>query len=101
MKLEKAIYLNNLFDLYGALLTEKQQQIFKCYYFDDISLSEIGEIYFISKQAVKDCLDKVEKILNDYEQKLKIKSKLDLQEILLEGSNEALQSKIKNIWKEN
>lgn len=101
MKLEKAIYLNNLFDLYGALLTEKQQQIFKCYYFDDISLSEIGEIYFISKQAVKDCLDKVEKILNDYEQKLKIKSKLDLQEILLEGSNETLQSKIKNIWKEN
>ena len=101
MKLEKAIYLNNLFDLYGALLTEKQQQIFKCYYFDDISLSEIGEIYFISKQAVKDCLDKVEKILNDYEQKLKIKSKLDLQEILLEGSNEALQAKIKNIWKEN
>ena len=101
MKLEKAIYLGNLFDLYGALLTEKQQQIFKCYYFDDISLSEIGEIYSISKQAVKDCLDKVELTLNDYEQKLKIKSKLDLQEILLESSSESLQSKIKNIWKEN
>mgnify|MGYP003299742429 CR=1 FL=1 len=31
--MEKFVYLNELFDLYGDLLTEKQQTYFKDYYF--------------------------------------------------------------------
>lgn len=99
MKLEKAIYLSSLFDIYGELLTQKQQQIFKCYYFDDISLSEVAEINGISKQAVKDSLDKSEKLLLEYESKLNINKKLELQEKLL--CNNSLAEKIKSIWKEN
>ena len=31
--MEKLIYLNNLYDLYGILLTDKQQKYFEEYYF--------------------------------------------------------------------
>lgn len=100
MKLEKAIQLSSLFDIYGTLLTSRQQQVFKCYYFDDISLGEIADILGITKQAVKDCLDKAEKILLDYESKLKIGQKLEQEQQVL-SSNKALQEQIKKIWKES
>lgn len=100
MKLEKAIQLSSLFDIYGTLLTSRQQQVFKCYYFDDISLGEIADILGITKQAVKDCLDKAEKILLDYENKLKIGQKLEQEQQVL-SSNKALQEQIKKIWKES
>ncbi len=101
MRLEKVILLSNLFDLYGVLLTQKQQQIFKCYYFDDISLSEIAQMYDISKQAVKDSLDKSQKILLEYEDKLNIQSKLDQTDKVLSGCGEEIKKQIKKIWKEN
>lgn len=100
MKLEKMIYLGSLFDLYGKMLTKKQQQIFKCYYFDDISLSEIAEINKVTKQAVKDCLDKTEKLLLEYEENLKFYDKLQQQEQVL-SKNPVLLAQIKNIWKES
>lgn len=100
MKLEKAIYLGELFDLYGALLTQKQQQIFRCYYFDDISLSEIAEFSNISKQAVKDSLDKSEKLLTNYEDKLKLYQKQQKVQKELK-SDIVLLEKIKKIWKES
>ena len=100
MKLEKAIQLSSLFDIYGTLLTSRQQQVFRCYYFDDISLGEIADILDITKQAVKDCLDKAEKILLDYESKLKIGQKLELEQQVLSG-DKTLQEKIKKIWKES
>ena len=33
--MEKMFYLNELFDLYGELLTSKQQKYFKDYYFNN------------------------------------------------------------------
>lgn len=100
MKLEKTIYLNQLFDLYGTLLTDKQQQIFKCYYFDDISLSEIAQINQVSKQAVKDCLDKTEKILVSYESKTKLFEKQQKIEAVLKDSPKLFEQ-VKKIWKES
>lgn len=100
MKLEKAIELSNLFDIYNPLLTNRQKEVFKCYYFDDISLAEIAEINHITKQAVKDCLDKTEKLLLSYEQKLKIHQKLSMQEKLLFNDKQKLEQ-IKKIWKES
>ena len=34
--MEKLVYLNNLYDLYGILLTEKQQTYFEEYYFNNL-----------------------------------------------------------------
>lgn len=96
MGLEKRIELTNLFDIYGDLLTQKQQQIFKCYYFDDISLSEIAQLLNITKQAVKDALTKCQNTLITYENTLKIHQKLNEQQNLIE--DEKLLQKINKIW---
>ncbi len=60
------------YDFYGEMLTEKQQQIFKLYYFHDLSMGEIAEEYKISRQAVHDILKRSEDILIEYEKKLRL-----------------------------
>ena len=45
--MEEVLYYTELFDFYGTLLTEKQQNYFKDYYFNNLSLSEIAENYEI------------------------------------------------------
>jgi len=60
----------NLFSVYGKLLTNRQQDIFVEYYFNNLSLAEISEDYSISRQAVLDSLQKSEKQLVHYENTL-------------------------------
>lgn len=78
--MDKTIYLSNLFDYYGELLTEKQQSYFKDYYFKNLTLSEISENENVSRNAVhkqiKDAENKLnhyETILKQYQNSLKIK----------------------------
>ena len=75
MDLEKSIYINELYDLYGSLLTKKQQEIIELYYCEDLSLSEISEQFNISRNAVYDCLKKGIKQLENYEKELKLLEK--------------------------
>ena len=75
--------IGNLFDIYGGLLSEKQQKLIKCYYFDDMSLGEIAELENISRQAVLDGIKSGEKKLELYEQNIKmLKLKNNLAECL-------------------
>lgn len=64
-----------LFDFYGELLTDKQKEIYELFYQNDLSLSEIAGELDISRQAVRDQLKRTEKILSDYEDKLKLVDK--------------------------
>ena len=73
--MEKLVYLNNLFDLYGDLLTDKQKRYFKDYYFDNLSYGEISEKYNISRNAIFHQLKIIEEKLEYYEEKLKLYSK--------------------------
>lgn len=73
--LEKKNKYNHLYDFYGCLLTEKQQKYFTSYYFDDMSLSEIADIYNISRNAVHDQLKKIYNLLDYYEDKLHLSAK--------------------------
>jgi predicted DNA-binding protein YlxM (UPF0122 family) len=59
-----------LFDLYGALLTEHQQEVWQLYYLDDWSLAEIGAAQHVSRAAVHDLLERTERLLEDYEERL-------------------------------
>lgn len=70
--MEKLVYLNNLYDLYGILLTEKQQTYFEEYYFNNLSYGEISEKYNISRNACFKQLKIIEDKLFDYEKKLKL-----------------------------
>ena len=56
--------------IYGNLLTEKQHQILDDYYNIDLSISEIAENNQITRQAVKDMINKGKNKLLEYEEKL-------------------------------
>lgn len=73
--MDKAIYLNELYDYYQVLLTKKQQQYFEDYYFANLSLSEMAENYNVSRNAIYGQLKLVEKKLEEYERKLQLVSK--------------------------
>ncbi len=61
-----------LFDAYGALLTEHQRELCDLYYMCDLSLTEIAEEKGISKQSVSDTLAKSRQLLDEYEEKLRL-----------------------------
>lgn len=84
--LEKKEQLNQLFEIYSSLLTEKQVLYFDHYYREDYSLQEIAELYQVSRNAVYDQLKKVEDHLYDYEKKLKL---FELREIRLKLIDQA------------
>ncbi len=73
--MEKFVYLNELYDLYGSLLTEKQRTYFEEYYFNNLSYGEISSKYKISRNAIYHQLQLIEKKLTFFEEKLKIYSK--------------------------
>ena len=73
--MERRIYLNELYDYYGILLTEKQQKYFEDYYFDNYSLSEIALNNNVSRNAVHNQLKIVEEKLYFYEKKLALSDK--------------------------
>ena len=47
-----------LFDFYGETLTEKQRELFDLYYNEDLSLSEIAEHAGITRQGVRDSIER-------------------------------------------
>ncbi len=75
MDLQNIIRLNELYDIYGELLTEKQRTYYEYYYLKDYSLSEISEILKVSRNAVHMQLKNVVNHLENYEDKLKILDK--------------------------
>jgi len=109
--LKKTIKITMLFDFYGSLLTEKQQQIIKSYFYDDLSLSEIADNIGISRQGVYDHLHRSEENLESYEAELgllkkynKIRKNInDLEDImtakgiLAEDQNQDLSKKLESI----
>ena len=90
--MDEIVYYNSLYDLYESLLTEKQKEYFKDYYFHNMSFSEIGENYQISRNAAfKQVHIVIEKLL-EYEEKLKLYQK---RELLLEISKSIHDNNIK------
>ena len=59
-----------LFDFYGAVLTERQQEVFDLYYNDDLSLAEISEHTDITRQGVRDAILRSKNVLTEMEDKL-------------------------------
>ena len=90
-----------LFDYYGDLLSESQKNYFESYYFDNLTLSEIGENFDVSRNAVSKDLKLASEKLNNYEDKLKIISRDDkLRKLASKIEDKDLKEKIMNILDE-
>ena len=61
--MDKNVQIGMLCDIYGELLTEKQQDILDLYYNNNLSLAEIAEEMQITRQSVRDSILKGEKKL--------------------------------------
>ena len=52
----KDFEMGYLLDFYGEVLTPKQREMLRQYYNDDLSLSEIGENFGITRQGARDAI---------------------------------------------
>ena len=76
--MEKIVEQGILYDFYGQLLTEHQQQIYEDAVYSDMSLGEIAQEHGITRQGVHDLIKRCDKILAEYESKLHLVEKFDL-----------------------
>ena len=96
--MEEFVYYNNLFDIYGSLLTEKEQVTFKDYYQEDLSLSEIANENNVSRAAVQKTIKTVLDKLKYYEDMLHIYDKnVRLGKLLNENSVDVIKKEIEKI----
>lgn len=66
--------MGDLYDFYGALLTDRQSQIIEMNHIEDLSLGEIAQALSISRQAVHDQLRRAGEQLEAYERVLQLQA---------------------------
>lgn len=73
--MEKIVWQGLLYDFYGELLTEHQRQVYEDVVLHDLSLSEIAKEQGITRQGVHDLVRRCDRILEEYERKLRLVEK--------------------------
>ena len=73
--MEKFVEQTLLYDFYGELLTERQQQVYESVVLEDYSLSEVAEDLGISRQGVHDMIKLCNHTLEEYESRLHLVEK--------------------------
>lgn len=91
--LEKMIRMGELYDFYGQLLTDRQQEYMELYYRNDLSLGEIAERFQVSRAAVHDNLRRSGNSLEEYEDKLQLLARVEQRKEKIE----LLKEKVKNL----
>ena len=100
--IEKVIYYNNLYTIYGNLLTSKSAKIFSLYYEENLTMQEIADMLKVTKSFIGNSIKSTEKKLDDYETKLQILKKQTAITKALENDDlETVKKEIKKIikWK--
>lgn len=70
--MDKIIERGLLFDFYGDLLTPHQQKIYSEAVFNDLSLQELSDEEGITRQGIHDLIKRCDKLLEGYEEKLRL-----------------------------
>ena len=68
--MDRKLEISLLYDFYGGLIPAPQQRAVELYINDDLSLSEVADILGISRQGVRDSLNRASAKLRAYEQQL-------------------------------
>ena len=79
--MEKIVRQGLLYDFYGELLTEHQRQVYEAVVYENLSLAEIAAEQGISRQGVHDIVKRCDKMLLEYEEKLKLVKKKLMQKM--------------------
>lgn len=92
-----------LLEVYESMLTDRQCELMKFYYWEDMSLGEIAECLGITRQAVRDGIKRSEQTLTHLEGKLRLAEKIvKCQKIFNDIENCALkrnsEENLKNIY---
>ena len=95
--MEDVVYYNELYDLYGKLLTDKQRKYFEDYYFDNLSFSEMAEDYDVSRNAAFKQIHIVIDKLIEYESILHLKEKKDKIYKILDNAPKDIKERIEEI----
>ena len=96
--MNEVFYYNDLFDIYGEILTDKQKEYFKDYYFNNMSYGEIADKYNISRNAIYKQLSSATDKLNELEDILKIyKNNKKIREIINNCSDKKIVSELEKI----
>ena len=93
----KTFYMVNLYDYYGELLTDKQKEYFKDYYFNNLSLSEISENRNVSRTAVHNVIKEAERKIRGFEKVWKNYEKSQKIKRLIENIDENTRKKIEEL----
>lgn len=96
--MEEFVIYTKLFDCYGELLTEKENEVFRDYYFENLSMQEIADNNRVSKSAIHKTIQTAIEKLDFYEKTLKINKKNEiLNEILIEDDINKIKERIKSV----
>ena len=68
--MEKIVEQGILYDFYGPLLTQHQQEVYEACVFEDLSLAEAAERFEVSRQNIHDLIKRCDKSLKEYETRL-------------------------------
>ena len=68
--MDAKLEISLLYDFYGGMIPASQQRVVELYVNDDLSLSEVADIMGISRQGVRDSLNRAGVKLRDCEQRL-------------------------------
>ena len=91
------IEANELFDTYGGLLTQRQQEILALNIQEDLSYGEISEELGISRAAVLDAVKKAEKLLEKYEGTVGL-CRIHQEILDIVDGNAEIRAKIENVF---
>ena len=88
--IDEKVLFGRLFAFYGNLLTDKQREIFDCFFYEDYNLTEIGDRFGVSKQAVRDILTRTCDRLRDLERSLGLLAQFERMHNICESAMQAL-----------
>jgi predicted DNA-binding protein YlxM (UPF0122 family) len=77
MNIDEKIIISQLLDYYGPLLPEQQRSILKQRLDEDLSLAEVADNIGITRQGVRDSEARGIKMLNEFEEKLGLRKRLE------------------------
>ncbi len=96
--MDKKIYFNELFIIYGNFLTSKEQEIFRLYYEEDLTMQEIANYKNVSKSGIGSKIKHCEEKLLNYEKNLHINQKQE--KILKIINDDKLREQIRKVFRE-